>query len=111
MSAPLLPAEFADLERHAAIWCLATEAERWERRMASSMDQLLDFYDPAMPRLEAAIDFCDQHPLDALPPEVERLLQLVHSLVLVATAVEIFGQPKTVDAADAVLHRIEEPLP
>jgi hypothetical protein len=26
-------------------------------------------------------------------------------------AVEIFGQPKTVDAADAVLHRIKEPLP
>jgi hypothetical protein len=107
----LLPAEFADLERHAATWCRATEAERWERRMASSMEELLDFYDPAMPRLEAAIEHCDQHPLDDLPADVERLLQLVHSLVLVATAVEIFGQPKTVDSADAVLHRIKEPLP
>jgi hypothetical protein len=107
----LLPAEFGDLERHAETWCLGTEAERWERRMASSMDQLLDFYDAAFPRLEAAIEHCDQHPLDHLPPEVERLLQLVHSLVLVATAVEIFGQPKTVDAADAELHRIKEPLP
>ena len=42
---------------------------------------------------------------------MERLLQLIHSLVLVAMAVEIFAQPKTVDAADAVLHRIKEPLP
>lgn len=108
---PLLPAEFADLERHAPTWCLATEAERWERRMASSMDELVAFYDDAFPRLEAAIEHCDRHPLDRLPPDVERLLQLVHSLVLVAMAVEIFSQPKTVDSADAVLHRVKEPLP
>jgi hypothetical protein len=108
---PLLPAEFADLEPHAPTWCLATEAERWERRMNSSMEELLAFYGDAFPRLEDALGFCDPHPLDDLPPEVERLLQLVHSLVLVAMAVEIFGQPKTVDAADAVLYRIKEPLP
>jgi hypothetical protein len=107
----LLPSEFADLETHAATWCLATEAERWDQRMASSMDQLVAFYDAAFPRLESAIEFCDQHPLTDLPADVERLLQLIHSLVLVSMAVEIFGQPKTVDAADAVLHRIKEPMP
>jgi hypothetical protein len=107
----LLPGEFAELEHHAPTWCLATEADRWEQRMASSMDQLLAFYDDAFPRLEAAIEYCDLHPLDNLPPEVERLLQLVYSLALVAMAVEIFGQPTTVDAADAVLNRIKEPLP
>lgn len=106
-----LPAEFVDLEPFAATWCLATEPERWERRMASSMDELLAFYDAAFPRLEAAIEHCDRYPLDGLPAEVERLMQLVHSLVLVAMAVEIFGQPKTVDAADAVLHRVKEPFP
>jgi hypothetical protein len=107
----LLPPEFAELEAFAVTWCLATEAERWERRMASSMDELLAFYDAAFPRLEDAIEHCDRHPLDDLPTDVERLLQLVHSLVLVAMAVEIFGQPKTVDAADAVLHRVKEPRP
>jgi hypothetical protein len=107
----LLPKEFADLEPHAPTWCLATEPERWERRMASSMDQLLAFYDTAFPRLEAAIEYCDRHPLDDLPAEVERLLQLIYSLALVSMAVEIFGQPTTVDAADAVLHRVKEPLP
>jgi hypothetical protein len=106
-----LPAEFADLEPFAATWCLATEPERWDRRMASTMDELLAFYDAAFPRLEAAIEHCDGFPLDALPPDVERLLQLVYSVVMVAMAVEIFGQPKTVDAADAVLHRVKEPLP
>jgi hypothetical protein len=106
-----LPGEFAELEPFAATWCLATEAERWERRMASSMGDLVAFYDAAFPRLEEAIGHCDRFPLDGLPPEVERLLQLIHSLVLVAMAVEIFGQPKTTDAADAVLHRVREPRP
>ena len=111
MTAALLPAEFADLEPHAPTWSLSTEAERWERRMNSSMEELLAFYSEAFPRLEDALEYCDRFPLDDLPPEVERLLQLIHSLVLVAMAVEIFGQPKTVDAADAVLHRTKEPLP
>jgi hypothetical protein len=106
-----LPAEFADLEPFAVTWCLATEPERWDRRMASTMDELLAFYDAAFPRLEAAIEHCDGFPLETLPPDVERLLQLVYSVVMVAMAVEIFGQPKTVDAADAVLHRVKEPLP
>jgi hypothetical protein len=75
------------------------------------MPELIAFYDDAFPRLEEAIEFCDRYPLDDLPPEVERLLQLIHSLVLVAMAVEIFGQPNTVDSADAVLHRMREPLP
>ena len=107
----LLPASFADLEPYAATWCLRTEDERFAQRMRSTMPQLQEFYDAFFPRLDEAIAFCDRHPLDALPPEVERLLQLVHSLVMVAMAVEIFAQPKTVDSADAVLHRVQEPLP
>jgi hypothetical protein len=75
------------------------------------MPELTTFHDAAFPRLEAAIEHCDAYPLDDLPPDVERLLQLVHSLVMVSMAVEIFGQPTTVDAADAVLHRIREPRP
>ena len=32
-----LPSAFAELEPYAENWCLPTEAERWDRRMASSM--------------------------------------------------------------------------
>jgi hypothetical protein len=106
-----LPDEFADLEPFADSWCLVTEAERWDRRMSSTMAELTELYDAAFPRLEAAIEHCDRYPLDDLPADVERLLQLVHSVVMVAMAVEIFAQPKTVDAADAVLHRVREPSP
>jgi hypothetical protein len=108
---PLLPAAFGDLEPFAETWCLPTEAERWEVRTRSPMPELTAFYDAAFPRLTDAIEHCDQHPLDDLPPDAERLLQLIHSLVLVSMAVEIFGQVKTADSADAVLHRTKEPFP
>ena len=107
----LLPAEFADLEPFAAAWCLPTEAERWERRMATPMVELTAFHDAVLPRLEAAIEHGDRFPLDDFPPDVERLVQLVHSVAMVAMAVEIFGQHKPTDAADAVLHRVREPRP
>jgi hypothetical protein len=107
----MLPAAFADLEPFASTWCLATEAERWRRRHASTMTELAEFYDACFPRLEAAIEHCDTFPLDDLPPDVMNLLQLIHSLVMVSMAIEIFGQPKTIDAADAVLDRIREPMP
>jgi hypothetical protein len=107
----MLPAEFAELERFAPTWCLATEAERWQQRHASTMVELSEFHDAFLPQVEEAIAYCDQFPLDDLSPEVEHLLQLISSLVMVAMAVEVFGQPKTIDAADAVLDRVREPAP
>ena len=107
----LLPPEFADLKPFVETWCLPTENERFERRMASSMQDILAFYNAFFPRLEEAIDYCNRHPLNDLPDDVERLLQLIYSLVMVSMAVEVFGQPKTVDAADAVVVRVAEPQP
>jgi hypothetical protein len=107
----MLPPEFEELERFAPTWCLATETERFERRRQSSMTELTDFYDACFPRVEEAIEHCDKHALDELPGDVTNLLRLVYSLVLVAMAVEIFAQPKTVDSADAVIERVREPMP
>jgi len=107
----LLPPEFAELESFAATWCLATESERYARRLASSMDEMQSFYDAFFPRLNEAIDWCDGFPLDALPNDARRLLELVYSLVMVAMAVEIWHQPRAVDSAAADLVRVHEPLP
>jgi len=107
----LLPAEFAGLERFAGDWCLATETERYARRQASSMPEMQEFYDAFFPRLEEAIAHCDAYPLDGLPDDVERLLHLIYSLVMVSMSIEIFHQPRPVDSADAELSRIEEPAP
>ena len=107
----MLPPAFAELERFAPTWCLATEPERWARRHASTMAELQEFYDAAFPHLEDAVAYCDKFPLDDLPPEVLNLLHLVYSVVMVSMAIEVFGQPKTIDSADATLDRVAEPTP
>lgn len=111
MSKTLLPSAFADLEPFAPDWCLATETQRWERRMSSSMAEMHAFYDAFFPRLEEAIDYCDKFDLDDLPADATNLLYLIYSLIMVAMSVEIMHQPKPVDAADAVMIRVVEPSP
>ncbi len=107
----LLPNAFAELESYARSWCLATETERWNARMAATMPQMHEFYDAFFPRLEEAIDYCDKFGLDGLPDDVLNLLHLIYSLIMVAMAVEIFHQPVPTDAADAVMIRTDEPVP
>jgi hypothetical protein len=111
MAERLLPREFADLEPYAPTWCLATESERYARRLARSMAEMQSFYDAAFPRLEEAIAYCDEFPLDHMPDDARRLLELVLSLVMVAMPVEIWRQPRAIDSADARLDRTSEPLP
>ncbi|MFF0492041.1 hypothetical protein ACWDSJ_10130 [Nocardia sp. NPDC003482] len=106
-----LPPGFAEFEEYARTWCLATESERWARRMASTMPELIAFHDAFLPRLDEAIAYCDKFPLDELPEDALNLLHLVYSLVMVAMAVEIFQQIKPTDSADAEITRIAEPLP
>lgn len=111
MTAARLPSAFADLEEFAQTWCLPTETERFDRRLASTVAELRAFYDAFFPRLEEAIDYCDKFALDDLPDDALNLLHLIYSLVMVAMAVEIMGQPAPVDAADAVMIRTGWPVP
>ena len=111
MTDVLLPAEFADLEPFAADWCLPTERERFAKRMASSMDEMQAFYDAFFPRAEAAIAYCDQFPLDELPEDAERLLQLLYSLVMASFPVEAWRQPHVPDSGAAYLDLLIEPRP
>ncbi len=107
----LLPAEFADLEPFAATWCLATEPERWERRLATGMEDLRAFYDACLPRAEEAISYCDRFDLHALPDPAARLLELLHSFALVTYAVEVWGEQVPLHTGAAVIDRIREPRP
>jgi hypothetical protein len=106
-----LPPAFSDLEPHAATWCLPTEPERWAQRQRSSMKELQAFYDAFFPRAEEAIAYCDRFPLDAMPEDAERLLQLVHSLLLVSFAVEVWRQPEVIHCGSARIDRVREPRP
>jgi hypothetical protein len=111
MPETLLPSAFAELEKYAQTWCLATETERWNTRVSATMPELHEFYDAFFPRLEEAIDYCDKFSLDSLPDDALNLLHMIYSLIMVAMAVEIMHQPAPVDAADAVMIRTGEPFP
>jgi hypothetical protein len=111
MGTALLPSEFADLEPFAAKWCLATEHERYQVRLASSMEEMHAFYDAAFPRLEDAMTYLDRFPLDELPDDAARLLRLVHSFVMVSFPVEVWGRPAIPDVGEARLDRVVEPAP
>jgi hypothetical protein len=111
MSAPLLPPAFADLERFAATWCLASEPERYAQRMASSMEEMQELYDAVYPRVEEAIDYCDKFPLDDLPDDALHLLYLIYSLIMVSMPVDVWHQARVVDAGEAYFDRSVEPVP
>lgn len=109
--ASLLPPDFADLEPWAATWCLATEPERWERRMASTMPELEAFHAAAAPRMDAALDHLDRFPLDAQPPAERNLMMLVHSFVMVSFPVEVWRQVRPLHAGVARIDRVGGPVP
>ena len=106
-----LPPEFAHLEPYASTWCLRTEPERWAQRLRSTMEEMQAFYDAFFPRAEEAIVYCDRFPLDDMPAEAERLLQLLHSLLMVSYAVEVWKQPEVINAGSARIDRVLEPHP
>ncbi|WP_018505864.1 hypothetical protein [Parafrankia discariae] len=111
MSEPLLPTEFADLEPFAARWCIPTEAARYRERLNSTMIDMQAFYDAAFPRVRAAMAYLDTFPLQELPERQENLLHLVYSLIMVSLPVEVWHQPRVIDAGTAYFDRYLEPVP
>jgi hypothetical protein len=105
---PLLPAQFADLEPYAD-WSLATEQERYAKRLSSSMDELQAFYDAGFPRLEEALGYLDKLEFAALPDEARNLLNLIYSLVNVSFPVEVWRQARVPDSGAASMDVIVEP--
>jgi hypothetical protein len=104
-----LPSEFADLEPYLG-WDLATEPERYAKRLASSMAEMQAFYDTAFPRLEDVIAYCDKFPLDDLPDDAKTLMHMMQSLVNVSFPVEAWKQPKVPDSGATYLDCIKEPV-
>jgi hypothetical protein len=107
----LLPPAFSDLEPFAPHWCLATEAERYAKRLASRMDEMQAFYDAALPRLRDVMAYLDRLPLHELPPDALNLLHLAYSLIMVSLPVEVWAQPRVVDAGTAFFERTIDPGP
>ena len=111
MNMTLLPGEFSEFEPFAATWCLATEHDRYQQRLTSSMDEMHAFYDAAFPRQEDAMAYLDRFPLDELPDDATNLLHLLYSLVNVSFPVETWHQPNVPDSGAAYIDLVVEPTP
>jgi hypothetical protein len=103
-----LPAEFADLEPFAD-WVLPTANERYDKRLASTMDEMQAFYDAALPRLDAALTYLDQYGLDDLPDDARNLLWLLSSLVTASFPVEVWRQARVPDSGASAFDCVVQP--
>ncbi|MCK0091655.1 hypothetical protein HCA61_17135 [Rhodococcus sp. HNM0563] len=106
----LLPEEFSDLEPWAD-WALPTEAQRYGRRLESTMPELQAFYDAALPRLADAAAYLDTFDLENLPEDATRLLHVCYSLINISFPVEAWHQPRVPDTGAASMDAVLEPVP
>jgi hypothetical protein len=104
-----LPTEFADLAPYAD-WAVATERARYDKRVASTMAELQDFYDAAMPRMDDAVAYLEQFAMDDLPDDAAHLLWLYCSLVTVSFPVEVWRQPRVPDSGASTFDAVYEPV-
>lgn len=107
----LLPDGFHDLEPYASKWCLASEPERYNTRLASSLEEMQQFYDAITPRAAEAIRYLEQQPLESLPDHAQNLLHLLYSMIQVSFPVEVWHQPRVPDTGAAALDCFIEPVP
>lgn len=103
-----LPGEFADLERFSG-WILETQDARYDRRLASSMEEMQALYDTVLPRLPEIIAYCNRHPLDDMPEPAHNLMLLVYSLIQASFSVEAWKQPRVPDSGAAYISCVREP--
>lgn len=106
----VFPPQFADLEPFAD-WALASEYDRYGKRVTSSMDELQAFYDAAFPRLEDGAAYLKDVRIEGISEEDRNLLRLFCALVTVSFPVEVWRQPRVPDAGAAAIDVVVEPVP
>ena len=103
-----LPSDFVDLEPFAE-WAIPTERARYDKRVASTMNELQAFYDAAFPRMEDALMHLEQYSMDDLPEDAKRLLWLYCALVTVSFPIEVWSQPRVPDSGASSFDAVLEP--
>jgi hypothetical protein len=104
------PAQFAALEPFAD-WALPSEADRYAKRIASTMEELQAFYDTALPVLESSTEYLQSVPLEGISDQDRNLLRMFAALVTVSFPVEAWHQPYVPDSGAASIDVTVEPRP
>lgn len=104
------PTQFAALEPYAD-WALPSEADRYGKRITSTMDELQEFYDAAFPLLDSSTEYLQGAPIDGISDEDRNLLWLFSSLITVSFPIECWRQPTVPDSGPASIDVTVEPRP
>ena len=107
----MLPEAFSELEPFAAIWCIPDANERYDRRLASSMDELEAFYRAVVERAGEIMDHLRTRDPADMDDASTNLMWLMCSLSTVGFAVDVFKQPMIPDTCGARMPWIETPYP
>ena len=90
----LLPGGFEDLEDLVEDWAMPTQNMRWDKRLASSREELIDFYQALLPHIEEILDHVDRFKIGQLPEDSARLFDLALMLAEISPNVELYdGDP------------------
>jgi hypothetical protein len=92
MPATNLPEGFSDLEPFLAEWNLASEKDRYQKRLSKSLQELHVFYDAILPRMHEVMRCLQGFPagdLSTLPPAVLNLYHLALSYMEASHPIEL----------------------
>lgn len=96
-----LPPGFSVLESFVAYWAAESLSMRDARRLDSTEDQRLAFYNAAKDVAPTALDYLDSKPFAAYDAADHRLLDLMLALIHVTLAVEVQRHEEHVHARGA----------
>lgn len=92
--AQLLPEGFESLETWANEWAMSTQNTRWDKRLASTREELIAFYQAVQPHLEEILEHADKFEIGKLPEQSARLYALALMVAEIAPNVELYdGDP------------------
>ena len=95
-----LPSQYDDLEKFSG-WVLGNDRLRNRKRLASSMEEIQEFYDAMMGRLDNILEYLSQFPPTEMPEDARNLCFLALSLAETAPCVENYSQPSVIDGYDS----------
>lgn len=102
-----LPAQFAQLAHLVPEWAIEDGHQRYVKRVNSSMAEIQAFYDQVFPAAEAAVAYLNEFDYQQpLPEDAANLRNLLHSLITVSLAVELWKQPRVKHSANTILTRL-----
>ena len=95
-----LPDGFEALSKYVPAWVHPTEKARNQFRVSQSLEELTEFYNAMLSRMDDIAKFLKPMSLENLPRDCANLLELALMAMEVAPAVEYYDSPDVPKAVD-----------